>query len=510
VVNYQSNQVIPNTTKQSIRRRRRGVVLTPAGLKRLQEAIGEVEIAENNGDRFTLEELGDRMNLCTKTLSRLWSLNSCVDQKTLKLCFSAFKVELCQEDYTTSGELDESEAFEPSALPLNEELKHSSQTYSRVSVTEKPHNEPKLSLSYPDGPVPLDSPFYIERPPLEALAYREVTKPGCVIKIRAPEKMGKSSLMLRLLSFAETQDYYTVHLDCNLIDSTGLSDLNKFLRGFCLHVARELGVDPDLDDYWYENFSSKLNCSFYFKHYLLEVIDRPVVLVVDEVDRLFEYPQVSQEFFPLLRAWYEEARRDVNLQKLRLVVVYSTEEYVALDINRSPFNIGLPLHLPEFTQLQVQDLAERHGLNWSSGKEVNALMELVGGHPFLIRIALYHICAHGISLNQLLQGAICASLRQRQGRTQQRFAIAPSTGYANANGGIFHNHLWRKWITLQKNPALAAAMATVVTAQQSVLLDPIQAYKLESQGLIHHEGDRILPRCELYRSYFAKQFSATV
>jgi hypothetical protein len=66
------------------------------------------------------------------------------------------------------------------------------------------------------------------------------------------------------------------------------------------------------------------------------------------------------------------------LQKLRLVVVYSTEEYVDLDINRSPFNIGLPLHLPEFTQPQVQDLAQRHGLNWSSGKEVTALMELVG------------------------------------------------------------------------------------------------------------------------------------
>jgi hypothetical protein len=467
--------------------------LTPAGLKRLQEAIQAVEIAENKGDRFTLEELGDRMNVCSKTLSRLWSLNSCVDQKTLKLCFSAFKLELGKDDYTTCGELDECDGSEPSAFALNEELKYSSQTYSRVSVTERPHNELQLSLSYPDGPVPLDSPFYIERPPLEALAYREVTQPGCLIKIRAPEQMGKSSLMLRLLSFAETQDYYTVHLDCNLIDSTGLSDLNKFLRGFCLHVARELGVDPDLDDYWYENFSSKLNCSFYFKHYLLEVIDRPVVLVVDEADRLFEYPQLCQEFFPLLRSWYEEARRDVNLQKLRLVVVYSTEEYVALDINRSPFNIGLPLHLPEFTQPQVEDLAQRHGLDWSSGKEVNALMELVGGHPFLIRIALYHICAHGISLNQLLHEA-----------------IAPSTGYANANGGIFHNHLWRKWITLQKNPALAAAMATVVTAQQSVLLEPIQAYKLESQGLIHHEGDRILPRCELYRSYFAKQFSATV
>lgn len=194
-----------------------------------------------------------------------------------------------------------------------------------------------------------------------------------------------------------------------------------------------------------------------------------------------------------MRSWYEEARRDLNLQKLRLVVVYSIEKYITLVISCSPFNIGLPLHLPEFTQPQVQDLAKRHGLDWSSCEEVAALMELVGGHPFLIRIALYHICAQGLSLNQLLQEM-----------------IAPSAGYANAHGGIFHNHLWSKWITLQKNPDLAAAMATVVTAQQSVLLDPIQAYKLESQGLIHQEGDRIKPRCELYRAYFKQQLKIRV
>lgn len=116
---------------------------------------------------------------------------------------------------------------------------------------------------------------------------------------------------------------------------------------------------------------------------------------------------------------------------------------------------------------------------------MTAALELVGGHPFLIRIALYHICAQGLSLNQLLQEAI-------------------------ANGGIFHNHLWRNWRTLQKNPALAEAMATVVTAQQSVLLDPIQAYMLESQGLIHHEVDRIKLRCELYRAYFKQQLKMRV
>ena len=473
--------MITNTTEQSRMRRQRGVVLTPAGLKRLRLAIQELQIAENNDAHFTREELGERINVSTKTLTRLWSLNSSVDHRTLTLCFNAFNLKLRKEDYTTLSQQDETEATEPSTLTSKEEPYDLPQSYPEELVTRKQQQADVPRLPYPDGPVPLDSPFYIERSPIEALAYQEITQAGCVIRIRAPKAMGKSSLVLRLLTFAEAQGYRTASLDCNQLESSCLTDVDKFLRCFCLRVAKELGVEPKLDNYWDFEVGSKLSCSLYFKTYLLKQIDRPVVLVLNEVDRLFEYPQLAAEFFPLLRSWYEEARQNVNLQKLRLVVVYSTEEYVALDINRSPFNIGLPLRLSEFTQSQVHDLASRHGLDWSSAK-VAQLMVLTGGHPYLTRIALYHICTQGISLEQLLQEAL-------------------------DRGGIFHDHLWRQWLTLQKNPGLVEAIEAVVTAG-SISLNPMQAYKLESQGLICIEGDRVKPRCELYRAYFKQQLSA--
>ncbi|HLO86437.1 MAG TPA: AAA-like domain-containing protein [Nostocaceae cyanobacterium] len=449
-------------------KRRRGVMLTAIGLKKLQTAIQQLEVAKNKGARFTVEKLSERSNLSTKTLSRLLSLNSGVDKKTLNLCFIAFNLELKKEDYTILNESEDLEMFP-----------HINFT---ELVTQKLENKPKFSLSYPDGPVPLDCPFYIERPPIENLAYQEITQPGCVIRIRAPKQMGKSSLMLRLLKFAQMQEYQTVNLNCSQIDTSCLNDLNKFLRGFCLRVANSLEISPNLDDYWDEEIGSKLSCSFYFKNYLLKQIKESLVLAFNEIDQIFEYPELAREFFPMLRSWYEEARTDTDWQKLRLVVVYSTEEYVALDINRSPFNIGLPLNLPEFTQSQVKDLAQRHGLNWSD-QEVMALMELVGGHPSLVRIALYYICTQGITLNELLQESI-------------------------ASNSIFHNHLWRQWITLQNNPQLVKAMQTIITSEKGCSIDPIQAYKLESQGLIYHDGKQIKPRCELYRAYFRQIFSA--
>jgi hypothetical protein len=69
--------------KQHKTKRRRGVLLTPRGLNRLQEAISSWEILKNQGHRLTLDQLSQRTSISTKTLSRLWSANKGVDQKTL-------------------------------------------------------------------------------------------------------------------------------------------------------------------------------------------------------------------------------------------------------------------------------------------------------------------------------------------------------------------------------------------------------------------------------------------
>jgi hypothetical protein len=292
--------------------------------------------------------------------------------------------------------------------------------------------------------------------------------------------MGKSSLVLRLLAEAQQQQYHTVKLDCHQIDSLCLSDINNFFRCFCWRVAKELDIAPNLEANWDEEIGSKLSCSLYFKNYLLKQIKSPLLLVLEQVDRLFEYSQITQEFFPLLRSWYEEGRRDTDWQKLRLVVVYSTDEYVYQDINHSPFNIGLPLRLPEFTRQQVEELARRYGLDWDNEKAAQ-LISLVGGQPALIQMTLYYLCCQEIILSDLAQEAL-------------------------ANGGIYRYHLWRHWMNLQEKPGLVEAYTKVVVAQ-SISLDPIETYKLDSLGLIRYEGDRIKPRCELYRAYFEKQLS---
>ncbi|NEO94835.1 MAG: hypothetical protein F6K56_33460 [Moorea sp. SIO3G5] len=182
--------------------------------------------------------------------------------------------------------------------------------------------------------------------------------------------------------------------------------MDKLLQWFCASVGKSLGLSNQLADYWDEVLGSKSNTTDYFENYLLAEaeVDSPLVLGLDEVDMLFQYPEIASEFFSLLRTWYEKAKygdsRSYIWQNLRLVVVYATEDDAWLNLHES-FNVGLPIALPEFNQEQVQDLARCYGLNWDAD-QVAQLMSVVGGYPYLVRTALHQIYSQDVTLDQLL------------------------------------------------------------------------------------------------------------
>lgn len=344
-----------------------------------------------------------------------------------------------------------------------------------------PVAEPEL----PNGQVRLASAFYVERAPYEALCYREICQPGSLIRIKAPRQMGKTSLMARILYQAKEQGYRTVPLSFQHADASVFTSLNALLQWFCCRITRKLKLPHQVDDYWSDMYGSKDNCTAYFEDFLLSANDEPLVLGLDEVDRVFQYPTIADDFFGLLRAWYEEAGYGDTgsdlWEKLRMVVVHSTEVYIPLDINQSPFNVGLPIELSEFSTQQVQDLTQRHGLNWHSN-QVEQLMSIVGGHPYLVRVALYHIAQQEITLTQLLD-------------------------IASTEAGLYGDHLRRHLWNLQQHPKLANAFTQVVSTNKPVELESMLAFKLHSLGLVKLQGNFVSPRFDLYRQYFRDKIS---
>lgn len=335
-----------------------------------------------------------------------------------------------------------------------------------------PVAEPEL----PEGQVKLASRFYIERPPIEGKCYDEIVMPGALIRIKAPRQMGKTSLMALTLQQAGAQGYQTVPLSFQLADGSVFADLKDFLQWFCASISWKLGLPERLEGNWSRILGAKVNCTNYFERYILSEIASPLALGLDEVDLVFQYPEIAADFFALLRAWHEDAKDKELWRKLRLVVVHSTEVYIPMNINQSPFNVGLSIELPEFQPKAVLDLAQRHELRWNL-TQVEQLMQMVGGHPYLVRVALYYIARREMSLTQLLQ-------------------VAPT------EAGPYSDHLRRHWWNLKQHPDLAAAIKQAITSARAVQVEPTQAFKLHSMGLVHLQGNDVTLRCNLYRDYF--------
>lgn len=441
-------------SKPTTRKRKRGVILTEKGLEKLQTAKTEAEYAENRGNKYTLEALSERTGLGVDTLMKVCACDAGVDKQTLKDYFKAFNLTLCEQDY-----------YRPELPPVD------------------PGPDPDPDPELPEGQVPLNSKFYVERSPVESDCYKAILKPGALIRIKASRRMGKSSLLSRIINHAIHNNFAAISLSLQLADKALFQDLDKFLQWFCANISLSLRLPNQVTDYWDDLFGSKISSKIYFEEYILSNLKTPLVLGLDDVDRLFQYPDLADEFLGLLRAWHEAGKTKNIWKKLRLVVVHCSEIYIPINVNHSPFNVGIPFDLPKLTLEQVQDLAEIHNLNWSL-EQVEKLMFLVGGNPYLLRLALYHIWHNNITLEELL--------------------ITDFQSSAN----IYNAHLQRQlWSLQQQDSCLLESLKKVVFDPEAMDIELVHSTKLQSLGLVEFQGNQVVPSCRLYQQYFQQYFS---
>lgn len=327
--------------------------------------------------------------------------------------------------------------------------------------------EPSLELEFPF----FEQAFYAD-------CYKEVKKPGALIRIKAPLQWGKTYLMSQILDYVIQQGYQAVRVDFQEPEKEIFNTLKPFLQWFCATIARELNLPDKLVEKWKSTASANIDCTNYCEKYLLPAINSPVVLGLDNVDIMFSY-HIARNFLPLLRAWHEKATTKPIWQKLRLVIAYSKEDNIPIDRNKSPLNVGKGIEIPELNQPQVQNLAQRLQLSWN-GEQVAQLMAMVGGHPWLVKEALYKIARRELTLKELLK-------------------IAPT------QEGLYSDHLLVQLSILQDNPELKEAMKQVVITNSPVRIDADKASKLRNMRLVKYTGNDVLPLCDLYRLYFRER-----
>jgi hypothetical protein len=323
----------------------------------------------------------------------------------------------------------------------------------------------------------INDALYIERE-ADGSFRRQLSRMGTITTIRASRQTGKSSLLVRGIHHAREAGLPIVCLDLQTVSRDDLESPDTFLLYLANYIVHRLRLDASqVERFWKIPLGAQNRLTALLEELVLPTLDRPLVLAIDEADRLLKTDFYS-DFFALLRSWHNSAAYEPLWEKLNLAMVISTEPYLLIaDPNQSPFNVGQKLYLEDFDEAQVLELNRRHG-NPLASAELSEFQSLLGGHPYLTRRALYIMVTEEMDWPALLK-------------------------VATSDTGPFSDHLRRQMWLLHRRPELEAALQAIVRQQHCA--DEEARFRLLRAGLIKTFGDICVPRCELYQAYFRKR-----
>jgi hypothetical protein len=450
------------------------------------------------------------------------ALNKC-DYFLVLLSEKSAKSEMVIQEIKTAKKLhDNSQTDKPRILPLRIDLSFDPQTLpydvssyldrlQQVSYQQGSDLWPVLAKLYeiignnpisstpslstapspfvnPSGTIPLNDPFYIERKfghsqlTVENDCLGAIEKPSALISIRGPRQLGKSSLMARILHHARQQGNQIAFVSFQGLENSTLANLDKLLYSLCAKLEKAAHLPSKINDpqCWNNMFDVKENCTDFLEQFILARLSSPLVLAIDELDRIFTYKEVAAELLGLMRSWNEKSKFLPDWEKLKLVFSHSTESYIALSHDQSPFNVGMKVSLQNFSRDEVKILAQRYQVlsndaDPADQQNLDQLFQLVDGHPYLTQLALYHLHL-GLPFAQYL-------------------------AEATSDNGIYGEHLRRHLWNLKQNEDLRTAFLAVLSSQQPS--DPLLNFKLNGMGLVKlHSNGQVLTSLELYNQYF--------
>lgn len=349
---------------------------------------------------------------------------------------------------------------------------------STIPVKPYANSEFLYSLREPSGTESLESIFYIEREGDHILA-RELSKSfGTTTVICAPRQTGKSSLLIRGGALADRQGSRLVLLDIQTIDVSDLRNLDTFLRYLAMSFIKRIpnleSETTNIEQLWNRLLGPAVKITSWMEDRVLPLIEKKLVLAIDEADRLLS-TDFHRDVFGMLRSWHNY-RAGVKLwEKLDMILVISTEPHLIMDdVNQSPFNVGLRIDLEDFTENQVRELNSRYQSPVFE-QDIPDVIDLLDGHPYLTRKALYTLVTKGWNWSRLRQ-------------------VAKNTD------GPFGDHLRRYVLQLRRRPELRHALKEIIDNESCS--DESSYYHLFRAGLVKGVNSFACRcRCKLYAEY---------
>ena len=244
-------------------------------------------------------------------------------------------------------------------------------------------------------------PGYVRRPADDALF--ETLVSGGYAHVIAPDRTGKSSLIAATSARLQNNGIKVAVIDlAQISERDSGADAGRWYYSIAYRLLRQLRLKTDLQAWWQDKsfLSNRQRLVEFYVEVILQNISDRIVVFIDEVHCIEDLP-FAGHLLASIRAAHNARITEPEFARLSFVLVGEGDpESLMEDAKLSPFTVTRPIHLSDFTRIDLDLFAKELNLSETDAKvALDRIFFWTSGQPYLSQKLARSIARERVSGN---------------------------------------------------------------------------------------------------------------